>query len=179
MLFFLFMLLIGMPLFGVLSALFIWFAPATQNDARLATLSYLSDFGTGREDGHEFLSQNQNIFDISYQSRPFYNAKGLRFGVTGMANAHGTVLAGGMVSKTTEIKKIGITFAEAVNYSHISNYDSQNMSFFINFKTTLDITYPITKNVHAGVGIMHISNIGVKFPNSGINGVRGTLYFFM
>ena len=173
------MLLLGMPLFGLMSVLFVWFAPATKNDAKLVTASYLSDFGMGSQEKQQFLSANQKIFDVSYQSRPFYNAKGLRVGGTGMVNNHGTFLAGAMVSKTSEFKNFGITFGESINYSHISNYDSFKMSFFINFKTTLDVTYFITKNVHAGIGVVHISNIGVKFPNQGINGFRATLYFFM
>ena len=173
------MLFFGMPLFGLMSALFVWFAPATKNDTKLATVSYLSDFNMGSQEKQQFLSANQQIFDVSYQSRPFYNAKSLRVGATGMVNNHGTFLVGTMVSRSAEFKNFGITFGESINYSHISSYDSAKMSFFINFKTTLDFTYPITKNLHAGLGIMHISNIGVKFPNQGINGFRGTLYWFM
>ena len=162
--------------------MFVWFTPPTTNDKKLATVSYLNDFGensTSDQSKVTLLRKGHDMVDVSYQSRPFYNLKGLRFGGTGITNSHGTYLFGAMLGKTMEFNKIGLTVASSINYSNISSYDASRLSFFINYKSTFDITYAIKNNIHAGIGLMHISNASVKKPNSGINAVRGTIYFFM
>lgn len=168
-----------MPLFLAFSMLFTFFAPVTKHDNQVATLLYWGDFGAGTYQTREVITQDQNAVDFSYQSKPFRKLRGIRLGVTGAYTKKETYLAGGMFSKTSEIGRLGITFGESINYTGISKYDAARISGPVNFKTTLDFTYPLTKRIHAGVGLLHISNGGYQTPNSGINAIRAGLYIMI
>lgn len=153
-----------------------WFAAVpepTSVNKETVSVSYMTD--VDNQEWDISLSKAKSALDVSYQSKPtsFY---GLRYGASAMLNGQGTYVFGPGIGKTIDVKGLDMTLFIYPSYSVIKGEDRvRSLSGRYNFRVTFDVMYRLNEKTKLGLGLMHVSNGGYKYPNRGLDAVRLTV----